>query len=134
MPGQAERALEAITKNPYNRSRRQSRLIQKRLATKDIKGKKLKQWQYEVAASARIWVLHRRPGKNRLGNLRLNQASQSHPVGPSSLGIIALLDTERTLRPQAGTEFALLWQISGGFGGVVGVGGWRNPRMAFDVG
>lgn len=55
LPDNAERALATIQADPYRRSRRQGRLVERRLATKTIGNRELEQWQYEVSGSARLW-------------------------------------------------------------------------------
>ena len=55
-PGPTRAAWEALTKNPRDRTN-PSRQCQLRfdLAAREIGGKRLEQWQYEVTGAGRVW-------------------------------------------------------------------------------
>ncbi len=55
-PGPARDAFDALARDPRNRSNaaRQHPLLGE-LGTRDVRGEKLEQWQYEVTGAGRIW-------------------------------------------------------------------------------
>jgi hypothetical protein len=56
-PGAARDCYDALTRDPRDRSASSSRIHQLKgdLATRDVKGRKLEQWQYEITGAGRLW-------------------------------------------------------------------------------
>lgn len=56
-PGAARDCYDALSRDPRDRSASSSRLHQLKgdLATRDVKGRKLEQWQYEITGAGRVW-------------------------------------------------------------------------------
>lgn len=77
VPGPARECFDALSRDPRDRSASKLRIHQLKgeLATRDVQGRKLEQWQYEVTGAGRVWYCiddtHRR--------VLLTLASIGHP-------------------------------------------------------
>ena len=56
-PGPTRDCFDALSRDPRNRSGASSRVHQLKgeLETRELKGVKLEQWQYEVTGAGRVW-------------------------------------------------------------------------------
>lgn len=56
-PGPARDCFDALSRDPRDRSSAPGRIHQLKgeLATRELKGQRLEQWQYEVTAAGRVW-------------------------------------------------------------------------------